>query len=196
MLSLGMGLGVHRGRTGARTLGARDSFNRADSATALGVAETGQMWTPLKGVWGIRANAAYFVSDPVLNNNVAVVETGLSDCAVWVTVTAESGGNCRLAFRVADVNNLFVLQYESSGGQWSLFQRVAGTYTRIAAYVTPFVANTEIGAVLLGTSIRIFIAGVERMTLTNTNHASAARHGISAFTTSTANLDNFRVEAL
>lgn len=47
--------------------GVFDSFNRANSTTGLGTADTGQSWVPITGVLGITSNEAYLVSGDALS---------------------------------------------------------------------------------------------------------------------------------
>ena len=47
--------------------GVYDSFNRANSTTGLGTADTGQSWIPVTGVLGITNNEAYLVSGDAMS---------------------------------------------------------------------------------------------------------------------------------
>lgn len=52
-----------------------DSFTRADSATSMGTAPTGQAWAPQTGTWGISANRAYNTSTGA--SVTTLIETGV-----------------------------------------------------------------------------------------------------------------------
>ena len=47
--------------------GVYDSFNRANSTTGLGTADTGHTWVPITGVLGITSSEAYLVSGDALS---------------------------------------------------------------------------------------------------------------------------------
>ena len=63
--------------------GVYDSFNRANSTTGLGTADTGQSWIPVAGVLGITNNEAYLVS----GNAMSVINFGNVIMQVSATVS-------------------------------------------------------------------------------------------------------------
>jgi len=83
-----------------------DSFNRPVNATAIGMADSGQTWNSVVGVWGITVNTgtsrAYKVSGP--SESLATV-TGVGDGVI----AADLVSTMRIAFRIQDSSNyLFV----------------------------------------------------------------------------------------
>jgi hypothetical protein len=63
-----------------------DSFNRADSASTLGNADTGQAWSAVVGTWGITSNRAYPVT--ASGTGTAAINTGLNPAATPMQVSA------------------------------------------------------------------------------------------------------------
>ena len=78
-----------------------DSFARPDSATSLGVADTGQPWTAHAGTWGITGGAAY-VADG--SYGLASVDAGLSETITTVRVSTVSS-EFWVALRLSDSSN-------------------------------------------------------------------------------------------
>lgn len=64
-----------------------DSFNRADSASSLGTADTGQVWSSAVGTWGISSNRAYAVGTPS-NTWAASVNAGANPSTTTIMVSA------------------------------------------------------------------------------------------------------------
>lgn len=78
-----------------RTL-AYDLFDRANSATSMGTANTGQTWTAYNGTWGIMNNEAYNVSEQQSANlSVAISDVGVANYSVSCLVKGDhtSGSN-------------------------------------------------------------------------------------------------------
>lgn len=172
-----------------------DTFDRADTGTSLGVADTGQTWTPLAGTWGIETNRAYAVgSDPA--DRQVVVEAGAADVVVAVDVAVlDSGGGTGLLFRGVDASNYWI--FTSEGTRWALYKRVAGTHTLVAALTeTPVAGRWEVTC--SGSTITCKIDGVTKMTVTDTAHQAATRHGMRIYrlnATTSSRYDNFTVAA-
>jgi len=174
-----------------------DSFNRADSTTSLGTADTGQAWTALTGTLGINGNAAYAV---VTSNSVAVIDSGLADGTVQVKLTATATGSVmpRLIFRCTDASNYWMLQARGSTGKYQLYKNVAGAFTQLGTdiAVTP-TAGDVIQAVLSGSSVTIKVNGVQAATATDAFNSTATKHGIgwAQPTDTTQKFDDFSVSA-
>lgn len=170
-----------------------DSFDRADSGTSMGTADTGQVWTPLAGTWGIDTNRGYSVgSDPA--DRQVVVESGVSDPTVAVDVPVlDSGGGTGLLFRGVDANNYWI--FTSEGTRWALYKRVTGTHTLVGSFTeTPTIGRWEVAC--SGSSITCKIDSVTKVTATDTTHQTATRHGLRIFrqsATSSSRFDNFTV---
>lgn len=178
-----------------------DSFDRADSTTSLGTADSGQTWTALAGTWGIQTNRAYGVGTSPIDKQV-VVESGASDVTVSVDVavfdTDPVSIGPGIVFRAVDASN-YLLFCAETAGRWALYKRVNGNHTEIASMSeTPVAGKYEVTC--SGSTITCKVGGVTKITATDTTHQTATRHGIRDYknsTTASANrFDNFKIESL
>lgn len=176
-----------------------DTFDRADSTTSLGTADTGQAWTVLTGAtWGVQTNRAYMGGGG--DHNPAIVESGASDVKVSATVYPNTdnprGG---LSFRVVDVSNFFFLR--SYATVWQLNVTEAGTTTTIAqSSVSPVGGQAHaVEITCSGSTITCKVDGATIITATSSLFLTATKHGLENANGSfygATRWDNFKVEAL
>jgi len=169
-----------------------DSFTRADSATALGNAETGQTWTVPSGTWGISTNKAYAPSADS-TGTVAWVDGGGPNATIDVDVTYGAPGDA-VMFRGIGA---------TKGDGWSVMLT-----NGLISVLTPEFASTAVSGaathtvgvtyhikiVLNGTSIQVY-----RDTVLVLSHASATqqtntKYGIRAVAAATR-FDSFAIIA-
>lgn len=151
----------------------RDRFNRGDSATSIGAAETGQAWANTTGTWGISGGAAYSASDA--NGDLALVDCGLVDGVFQADITADfsTWRLPSLMFRATDANNwLRVYLFNGniflgyiSGGSGSDLANVAMTTTNGQTY--------RVRVEAFGTAVRVYVDGVLKITFTLSSSAAA-----------------------
>lgn len=194
---IGLGIGVKLGRSvhgasggGGPITVASDTFTRADSATTLGSAETGQAWTSLAGTWGISANQAY--NAVVGGSKYVVVDAGVSDCTVQVTLVT-GGTDFGLILRAVDSNNLLRLYPES--GAIQLGQYVAGSFSAIGTVGSglTFNANGVLKVAMSGPSFTISYNGVVLGTLTTAQFQASTKHGFGNGAPQNVKFDNFSI---
>lgn len=161
-----------------------DTFNRADSTTSLGTADTGQAWTPLATtVWGIIGNTAYETGNAA--QALAVVETGVSDCTVSVTMPVM--GDTGLCFRASDNDNNFVTN------PTALYREQSDTgYTLLGSY-PQINAGDRLAVVLSGSTITVKVNGAAVLTVTDTFNQTATKHGLRSHNSTAARFDDFEV---
>jgi len=144
-----------------------DNFDRADSATTLGSAQTGQAWTATRGTWGITGNAAY--SATAVDDDLATIETTQSNHRVTVNVPVPAGVGAAspgIVTRFADINNHYmaVLAFTSGGTAplVKLFKKVAGGYTQIGTTVTlpDQTGSVKFALSAFGTTITVLVNDV------------------------------------
>ena len=173
-----------------------DSFTRADSATSLGTADTGQTWSAITGTWGIASNQAY---NPGADTNaMALVDAGVSDCTVRLKMAAR-GSSSGMFLRATDASN-WIAFVNGSSTVMSLIKSVAGTVSTVVNITTTVALTNDVyQAVLKGTTITLFLNGAQIGTpQTVTEHATATKFGIGlANHASATNIrwDDFRVTA-
>jgi hypothetical protein len=140
-----------------------DSFNRTDSATSLGNAETGQAWAArTASVWGIAGSKAYPVT--VDNENTyAVANSTASDvdltAVLGSTPTTKSVG---LVFRAdADASNCYMLDIQPSGNI-TLYKRAAGAYSGIGGSSNPAPKAGDVWRIIAkGSTVTVYLNGAQ-----------------------------------
>jgi hypothetical protein len=157
---------------------ASDAFARGDSASSMGTADVGGPWTALRGVWGLNGGQAYNPTDDNFGN-IAYLTTANSDVSVSTTfIQAPASIAMWLPFRIVDANN-FLLLTAQTPTTVQVFRCVAGSFTQI--FTTPYNwSNGDIPKVVtLGTTITVFVNGVQRgAPFTEANFSTAVKHGI------------------
>lgn len=166
-----------------------DRFNRSNSTTAMGTAETGQTWTPRLGTWGINNGTAYVVSNVVATTYSTVVDAGVADCTVTVTLAAliAGNGNVGITFRNVDSNNWWRFIADPANSRLYLQRNLAGsplTYDTINSVTIS--AGDVLSVVLDGDSIACYHNGVARILRTNSSHNTATHHGLIVSTSNPA----------
>lgn len=173
-----------------------DSFNRPDSPTNMGAADTGQVWNPMNGTWGVVSGLAARSTTSATSTKqmLTVVESGLADCEVTVVNKTVSTEN-RLAFRCVDPDNHYHVKVQP--GKYELRKVVGGTMTSLGNYTYTAVDGDIINVVLNGQSITVFINDVQAMTVNDSSFLTATKHGLGTYGNVTLErYDNFKVEAL
>jgi hypothetical protein len=152
-----------------------DLFNRADSSTTLGSADTGQAWTASPGTWGISGNAAYSVT--AANDDYALVDAGRVDVKVEVTVHGVPGTNPGLVLRGTDTNNCYMANFHQSGVP-TLFKRVAGTYTSLGAGSKNLANGDRLTFSAVGTTLTMLVNGTAIVTVTDSTFTTGTKVGL------------------
>lgn len=149
------------------TVSVTDTYDRADSATTLGSAQTGQAWTASRGTWGITGNAAYSVTG--VDDDLATIETTNTNHRATATIPVPAGVGAAspgLIARFVDTNNhyLATLAFLSGGTAplVKLFKKVGGGYTQLGTTVTLPNLTTSATFTLsaFGNSITVLVNGV------------------------------------
>ena len=173
--------------------GVSDTFNRANSTTGIGTADSGQTWEALTGVNGISSNEAYGVS---FDSNFArsIIDSGLSDFTLTCDITKGSSSWApRLIFRVTDNNNMIGVSLPN--GQITLYKRVGGAYISIAS-VESSMPTATYKIVCNGTSVKVYVDDVIVFDEVITDFTSVTKHGISVYLDDTVRYNNFVVAPL
>jgi hypothetical protein len=176
-----------------------DTFTRADSASSLGSADTGQAWDVASGIWGIASNKGQYVSGGGFAH--ADIESTQADGTVQCDLTGTAGGGeFGIIARWADANNFLMLDfgYDTGPGHWiaQLYKRVAGTFTPLGSPVDT--GKTQAAAwtakmVLNGSSITCYVDTTVLVSLTDSAGITNTKHGIVNASTPNVRYDNFKV---
>lgn len=171
-----------------------DSFNRADSLTSMGSTDTGQAWVGTTGTWGISNNQAYLVTvsggfDPI------TIDSGVSDCSLTIKIGAimvTPGKVIRLVARYTNANNYLMAIITTT--DYRLYKNVADAATLLGTYSAIPATGDRVRLDMLGSSVKLFVNGTERLSVTETFNQTATKHGLSS-NWPEGKFDNFTVEA-
>lgn len=134
-----------------------DTFDRSDSSTTLGSADSGQSWVPSNGTWGRDSGRAYLVSSTP--QAVAGIDCGADDMDLTVTITFDpTSADPGVVVRQTDDDNYILVNLNINadhGGRCesNIFAKIAGSYANLGA-------NLDAGMVLGGTNtLRLTVIG-------------------------------------
>lgn len=147
-----------------------DSFNRANNASTLGTADTGQTWTYANSTWGISSNHATMTVGNLVRGH-ASVEVGSADMLVTATVygTALQDAFPWVVARYVDPDNCYAVQtgQETATGRTKLVRRIGAAQDALATILdeASFPDGTVVGLSTVeeggGTRIIVTADGVE-----------------------------------
>lgn len=197
----------------APALYASDTFNRADTPTAIGNSDgpSSLAWTAQFGNWGIASNKGYCSSAGADVSNGATLSVAQANVSTACDVTLSATSNRALAgffLRFADFNNclrVILCQSTAAPDQIQLAQIVAGVTTVLGSVSTAGLTNGStynLKSVISGTTINVVVDGVERVAPQSFNAGlTTQKYGLIVLTGATfddggSRFDNFRVSAI
>jgi hypothetical protein len=154
----------------------QDSFNRADNTTTLGSADTGQSYELYGGItWGIYQNQAYS-SGSGNSGNGAVIDVGQSDVSISVKTSLVSDSfSCVFRVDTSQATKTGLLFHSGSGA----LQRFSGSsYTTIGTSATKPVSGDTVKVTAQGSTITVYINGVQKLQVTSTYNQTMTKHGL------------------
>lgn len=168
-----------------------DGFDRADSSSSLGTAETGQAWTNHHGQAHLQAGRAATSSGYTLSS----LESGVAEASVAATVTAP-GSEFWLVFRLSSDADYWRFG-RSSNGAYQL-QQIRGNGLGAPALDRRASPQAEAGDRLeCRLTDQVISCSVDGEVVVRTADAfnrSATRHGFAAYESPALRLDDFRVD--
>jgi hypothetical protein len=100
-------------------------------------------------------------------------------------------------FRFQDSNNYLSLSRESGSlVNWTLWKRVAGAASIVQNSTTPITVGDQLEVTLNGTSVIVKVNGVQIISVTVAELASATGFGFASITTFAARWDNLELMPL
>lgn len=167
-----------------------DSFDRPDSTTSLGIADTGQAWTSILRTFGISGNkAATTVADAA-----AHLDSGVADADITCDIT--HGGDNGLAFRSTGTSNFMVARLGANKVQ--AYRRQSGAYTLVgeAAMALTVGQAYAFRVACFGSTIDVYVDGVKKLTVTDSFQSTATAHGLYGSHFNGSRWDNFTVDTV
>lgn len=151
---------------------AEDIFNRADSATTLGYAPSGQVWTAPQGTWSISSNEGYSVSDAT--NDMVILDTRSKNIDLTILTKGQAvQTHTRMAgvvFRATNINNNLRVGFSAAPGTPLTLSKISGgTVTVLASSANTVWGNDtyyEIRTVVSGASIVVYVNNTAAITHT------------------------------
>lgn len=170
------------------TVWVSDNFDRANSS-ALGNATTGQVWSVIKGSWGISNNQAYSINGCPAPG-YAVIDAGSKNGYVQVSIPVNRQ-DVRIPFRVQDINNLYWV--ENVGSAYIVIKSVGGTQTLLTQIsgVTPADGDT-IKIELNDSKIVVYINGIAKASIDD-GSVAGTKFGIGNWCNGNIRYDNFSI---
>lgn len=168
-----------------------DSFDRSNSTTSLGNADSGQTWTNsvvYGNALGINSNAAY---NSASVDGVAVIDARTSgvNISMIVGTYADYMG---FTFRYTDNNNYCIAEFQNTTHKLVVYGKLSGSAfggTSVSGYyisgMPTFVNGDTLQIIVSGTTVTVYVNGTSYGSLTITQNASATKHGIKIYGTVT-----------
>lgn len=161
-----------------------DDFNRADSS------DLGAGWVEVSGDWSIISQQ---LSTGVTGGTIALrVATAMatSDNYAQVTIAATTSVSQGVWCRGnSDITSGYV--WRNNGSSWNLFSVVADVFTSIGSFAAAAAPGDVAKVQAVGSTIKAFVNGVERVSVTNTDVATGTTVGIRSEANSALRFDDF-----
>lgn len=177
-----------------------DDFSEANGTNLNGkLTDTGQAWVT-SGTWS--TNGGQLLASPG-GRQFAHVETGMPDGKIACLFVSKATGHFPSVLgRFVDASNYFNVEFGSTTDLNLRLQRnVAGTITTLATRVGAVPDNATVEFVLRGSSLVVNENGSQVVSVSDSNHLSATKHGFSVSDggfgpTTGTRFDNFSVTSL
>ncbi|WP_328941536.1 hypothetical protein OG259_07635 [Streptomyces sp. NBC_00250] len=161
-----------------------DDFNRPDSA------DLGSGWVQVSGFWSIASNQLSPGSDGGTIILRAADPMDSSDHSAQVTITATTAASHGIWCR-GNSNISSGYLWRNDGTSWDLFSVVSGTFTSIGSYAAAAAPGDVAKLQAVGSTIKGFVNGVERVSVTNTAVTTGTSVGIRTISSGSIRFDDF-----
>lgn len=162
--------------------GASDTFTDSNGvATGSHTADTGQSWTVYSGSADVQSNALRNITAPtVLGFNYTPSDPNYNVSAVFKCITMISAQSTYLCARLQDGNNFYLAGHRWGTG-WVVSKMIGGSYTELATAGATALTdgqNYDVEFRLSGTSLKLFVGGVEIISVTDNAITTAGKPGV------------------
>jgi len=159
-----------------------DDFNRADSSNL------GAGWVEVSGDWSIVSNqlSPGNAGGTILLRAAtdAATDDNFAQATIAATAAASQGVACR-----TNANLSTGYLWRNNGTSWDLF--TLGTFVLLATYAVAAAPGDVARVQAVGSTIKAFVNGVERASVTDTTYTTGKSSGIRADSTNALRFDNF-----
>lgn len=161
-----------------------DDFNRANST------DLGSGWVEVSGDWSITSNQ---LSPGAAGGTIilrAATPMASNDHYAQVTIAATTAASQGVWCRGnTNISNGYL--WRNDGTSWNLFAVVGGGFTIIGTYTAPAAPGDIAKVQAVGTTIKGYVNGIERVSVTDTSVATGTNVGIRSESASALRYDNF-----
>lgn len=160
-----------------------DDFNRANGAP-------GANWVDATGLWAIVSNqlSSGTVGGTIVIRAATAMATNDNSAQVTIAATAavSHGVWCR---GNAGFTNGYL--WRNDGSSWALFSVVGGSFTSIGSFAGAAVAGDVAKVQAVGSTIKAYVNGVQRVSVTDTGVTTGTSVGLRAESTNSLRFDDF-----
>lgn len=161
-----------------------DDFNRADST------DLGANWVEVSGDWSIVSNQL----SPGSAGGTIILRAASSmssndnyaQAAIAATASVSHGVWCR-----GNSNISSGYLWRNDGTSWNLFSVVGGSFTLIGTYATAAVSGDVAKVQAVGSTVKAYVNGVERVSIVDTSVSAGVNVGIRSESSGSIRWDNF-----
>jgi len=161
-----------------------DDFNRADSS------DLGAGWVEVSGDWSIVSNQ---LSPGALGGTIilrAATAMASDDNSAQITIAATASASQGVWCRGnANISNGYL--WRNNGTSWDLFSVVGGSFTSIGTYAAAAAPGDVAKVQAVGSTIKAFVNGVERVSVTDTGVTTGTSVGVRSESVGALRYDNF-----
>ncbi|MEK9524025.1 hypothetical protein MIU24_32330 [Streptomyces venezuelae] len=161
-----------------------DGFNRPDSSNL------GAGWVQVSGFWAIASSQLSPGSDGGTIILRAAGAMDSSDHSVQVTIAATTAASHGVWCR-GNSNISSGYLWRNDGTSWDLFSVVSGTFTVIGSYAAAAAPGDVAKLQAVGSTIKGFVNGVQRVSVTDTAVASGTSVGLRSTSSAAIRFDDF-----
>ncbi|MFD9248542.1 hypothetical protein [Streptomyces bottropensis] len=161
-----------------------DDFNRADSS------DLGAGWVEVSGDWSIVSNQ---LSPGAAGGTIILRAAGAmatddnyAQVTIAATVAASQGVWCR-----GNSNISSGYLWRNDGSEWTLFSVVGGSFTAIGSYAAAAAPGDVAKVQAVGSTIKCYVNGIERVSITNTHVVTGTSVGIRSESAGALRYDDF-----
>ncbi|RSS59799.1 hypothetical protein [Streptomyces sp. WAC01280] len=161
-----------------------DDFNRPDST------DLGAGWVEVSGDWSIVSGQLSPGSDggTIILRAAGPMDSGdnYAQATIAATTAASHGVWCR---GTATLSSGYL--WRNDGSEWTLFSVVASTFTSIGSYAAAAAPGDIAKVQAVGSTIKGYVNGVERVSVTNTAVTTGTSVGIRTISSGSIRFDDF-----
>ncbi|MEU9208547.1 hypothetical protein AB0D27_11475 [Streptomyces sp. NPDC048415] len=160
-----------------------DDFNRADGSP-------GANWVQVSGTWSIVSNQLSSGSAGGVIILRAAGAMATNDNSAQITIAA-TGAVSHGVWCRGNTNITQGYLWRNDGTSWNLFSAVGGSFTSIGSFTGAAVAGDVAKVQAVGSTIKGFVNGIQRVSVTDTAVTTGTSVGVRAESTTVLRFDDF-----